>query len=146
MKNKELNIGDSIYKVEAAVNVEYCTLKVVAGDVKVAVKEYVLSNKYNDEFGPHEVFELLPDKKETLITGWKDSHSGMFIPYNSTEPDFSCDDFYGDEDFFELNWVMFTTNKEFAKNKIYEEIQKLVKNSEETSEMLKQIAEDICSR
>ena len=62
------------------------------------------------------------------------------------EPTFSFEDFYGNRDYFELRYVMWSTDRKIAKTMVYEKIQELVKNSEDTYESLSQIAEEIYSK
>ena len=138
-----LNVGESIYKAGVVVHIEPHTLKIVKDDIKINVWEYSLSNKYVNEFGEHEVFELLPDREEKIVTGWENNHDGRSIPCEMKEPEIRFDDFYGDRDYFEIEYVMLSTDKELAKDKVYEKIQELVKNSEDTSKSLNQIANEL---
>lgn len=141
-----LNVGESLYKVDVVVHIEPHTLKIVKDDIKVNVWEYNLSNKYVNEFGEHEVFELLPGREEKIVTGWENNHDGRSIPCEMKEPTFSFEDFYGNRDYFEIRYVMWNTDREIAKTMVYEKIQELVKNSEDTYESLSQIAEEIYSK
>ena len=141
-----LNVGESLYEAEVVVHIEPRTLKIVKDDIKVNVWEYNLSNKYVNEFGEHEVFELLPGREEKIVTGWENSHDGTSIPYETKEPIFSFEYFYGESDYFELRYVMWSKDRKIAKTMVCEKIQELVKNSEDTYESLSQIAEEIYSK
>lgn len=100
----------------------------VAAEARLAeLKEYVLSDKYEDELGKHEVFELLPDRKEKIVTGWKNSHDGVAFVTNSTGVDSYVDDFYGEDEFIEYYFGFHSTDKERAKMEVCKKISSLIK-------------------
>lgn len=125
--NDGLNIGDSVYVVNASLFINKYTFELDSEQSSVELKEYVLSNKYEDEFGKHEVFELLPDRKEKIVTGWENSHDGVMFVTNSTEVDSYVDDFYGEDEFIEYYFGFNSTDKERAKTEVCKKISSIIK-------------------
>lgn len=125
--NEGLNVGDSVYVVDASLFINKYTFELDNEQSSVELKEYVLSDKYEDELGKHEVFELLPDRKEKIVTGWKNSHDGVMFVTNSTEVDSYVDDFYGEDDFIEYFFSFNSTDKERAKMEVCKKISSLIK-------------------
>lgn len=127
LTDEGINIGDSVYVVAASLFINKYTFELDNKQSSVELKEYVLSDKYEDELGKHEVFELLPDRKEKIVTGWKNSHDGVAFDTNSTEVDSYVDDFYGEDDFIEYYFGFNSTDKERAKMKVCQKISFLIK-------------------
>ena len=125
--NDGLNIGDSVYVVNASLFINKYTFELDSEQSSVELKEYVLSDKYEDEFGKHEVFELLPDRKEKIVTGWENSHDGVMFVTNSTEVDSYVDDFYGEDEFIEYYFGFNSTDKERAKTEVCKKISSIIK-------------------
>lgn len=125
--NGGINIGDSVYVVNASLFFNKYTFELDNKQSSVELKEYVLSDKYEDELGKHEVFELLPDRKEKIVTGWENSHDGVMFVTNSTEVDSYVDDFYGEDEFIEYYFGFNSTDKERAKMEVCKEISSLIK-------------------
>ena len=125
--NDGLNIGDSVYVVNASLFINKYTFELDSEQSSVELKEYVLSDKYEDEFGKHEVFELLPNRKEKIVTGWENSHDGVIFVTNSTEVDSYVDDFYGEDEFIEYYFGFNSTDKERAKTEVCKKISSIIK-------------------
>ena len=127
LTNEGLNIGDSVYVVDASLFINKYTFELDNKQSSVELREYVLSDKYEDELGKHEVFELLPDRKEKIVTGWENSHDGGALVANSTEVNSYVDDFYGEDEFIEYYFGFNSTDKERAKMEVCKEISSLIK-------------------
>lgn len=125
--NEGLNIGDSVYVVDASLFINKYTFELDSEQSSVELKEYVLSDKYEDEFGKHEVFELLPYREKKIVTGWENSHDGVLFVTNSTEVDSYVDDFYGEDDFIEYFFKFNSTDKERAKTEVCKKISSIIK-------------------
>lgn len=127
LTNDGLNIGDSVYSVNASLFVNKYTFEIDDEQSCVELREYILSDRYEDEFGKHEVFELLPDRKEKMVTGWENSHDGRRFVANSVEVDSYVDDFYGEDAFIEYFFNFNSTDKERAKMEVCKKISSLIK-------------------
>lgn len=127
LTNEGINIGDSVYVVDASLFINKYTFELDNEQSSVELKEYVLSDKYEDELGKHEVFELLPDRKEKIVAGWKNSHDGVAFVTNSTGVDSYVDDFYGEDAFIEYYFGFHSTDKERAKTEVCKKISSLIK-------------------
>ena len=127
LTNDGLNIGDSVYSVSASLFVNKYTFEVDSEQSSVKLEEYILSDKYEDEFGKHEVFELLPNRKEKIVTGWKNSHDGESFVANPIEVNSYVDDFYGEDDFIEYFFNFTSTDRERAKTEVCKKISSIIK-------------------
>lgn len=136
LTNDGLNIGDSVYSVSASLFVNKYTFEVDSEQSSVEMDEYILSDKYEDEFGKHEVFELLPDRKEKIITGWENSDDGesfvdnldveSFVA-NTVEVKSYVEDFYGEGDFIAYLFSFNSTDRERAKTEVCKKISSIIK-------------------
>ena len=127
LTNDGLNIGDSVYSVSASLFVNKYTFEIDSEQSSVELEEYILSDKYEDEFGKHEVFELLPDRKEKIVTGWENSHDGESFVANPVEVNSYVEDFYGEGDFIEYLFSFNSTDRERAKTEVCKKISSIIK-------------------
>lgn len=134
----ELNIGEHIYLVKAEAKLDKWILKIK--ECKSEVKDWVLADRYEDDRGSHELFELLPDRTERDVTGWAENGNGSFIPYKDEKAMSLYDE---DDEYVYFEFSMWSPDKDKAKEGVRKEVLQLLDDMKENVETIQKLVKEV---